>query len=190
MNLRKWKKLDLSSRARIAPTCATFALLLLVVCGCASVPKVPPVIRVPAEQKVVLHAYAKGVQIYVCEKISTDSGNFAWKLKAPEATLFEVCGSVVGSHYSGPTWEYDSDGSKVEGAELQRIDSPLPNAIPWLLVKAKSTGGPGRFHNVTYIQRVNTAGGLPPAAVPDKTQWGKEVRVPYTAEYVFYRATH
>ena len=43
------------------------------------------------------------------------------------------------------------------------------------------------FEGTTYIQRVNTTGGLAPAAVP--TQAGQEVKVPYTAEYFFYRAT-
>jgi len=61
-----------------------------------------------------------------------------------------------------------------------------PNAIPWLLLKAKSTDGPGIFAEVTYIQRVNTVGGKAPTAPGDYL--GEEVRVPYTAEYFFYRA--
>jgi hypothetical protein len=41
---------------------------------------------------------------------------------------------------------------------------------------------------VTYIQRVNTSGGLPPS---DPGPFiGAEEEVPYTAEYYFYRATH
>ena len=39
---------------------------------------------------------------------------------------------------------------------------------------------------MTYIQRVNTAGGLPPT---DPGPFiGAEEEVPYTAEYYFYRA--
>ena len=44
------------------------------------------------------------------------------------------------------------------GTVLVRAASD-PNAIPWLLLKAKSTDGPGTFGKVTYIQRVNTVGG-------------------------------
>jgi hypothetical protein len=47
------------------------------------------------------------------------------------------------------------------------------------------TIGLGIFQRTTYIQRVNTTGGLAPADAP--TQVGQEARVPYTAEYFFYR---
>ena len=64
---------------------------------------------------------------------------------------------------------------------------PVADAIPWLLIRAKSTQGSGLFHDVTYIQRVNTRGGLPPLAVHNEAHLGEEVRVRYTAEYFFYR---
>jgi hypothetical protein len=38
---------------------------------------------------------------------------------------------------------------------------------------------------VTYIQRVNTVGGLAPEYAGDYV--GEEVRVPYAADYYFYR---
>ena len=62
---------------------------------------------------------------------------------------------------------------------------PDASAIPWLLLVAVSTEGPGVLDGVTYIQRVNTTGGLAPA-VPG-TFVGQEADVPYTAEYYFYR---
>jgi hypothetical protein len=90
----------------------------------------------------------------------------------------------VGIHYAGPTWESNS-GSKVVAAVRERC-TPDPDAIPWLLLKATSAQGPGLFGGVTYIQRVNTEGGLAPAEPGDVV--GEEVRVPYTAGYYFYRA--
>jgi hypothetical protein len=39
---------------------------------------------------------------------------------------------------------------------------------------------------VTFIQRVNTVGGKAPSHSGDSV--GEVVRVPYTAEYFFYRA--
>ena len=64
--------------------------------------------------------------------------------------------------------------------------SQAPKAIPWLLLGAVSNAGEGIFAPVTYVQRVNTVGGTAPAA-PGATA-GDVARVPYTAEYVFYRA--
>ncbi len=185
MNIMQWNKFNPFKGTGTGSLWAAVASSLLVLSGCVSGPKVPQTLQVPAEQKVLLHAYAKGVQIYVCESNSIDPSNFVWRLKAPEAMLFDENGSVIGSHYSGPTWENDRDGSKVVGEVLQRSAPPVTNTIPWLLVQARATEGPGLFDHVTYIQRVNTTGGLAPAT---PNQLGQEARVPYTAEYYFYRA--
>ena len=122
--------------------------------------------------------YATGVQIYRWSGTS-------WTFVAPQATLSANAGgsSTVGTHYAGPTWESVS-GSKVVGAVAQRC-TPVASAIPWLSLNAVSSTGPGIFHRVTFIQRVNTVGGLAPSA-PGSVA-GEEVRVPYTAEYFFYR---
>ena len=45
--------------------------------------------------------------------------------------------------------------------------------------------GPGIFDGVTFIQRINTSGGLAPVGTNPVV--GEVVRVPYTAEYLFYR---
>jgi hypothetical protein len=146
-------------------------------------PEVPAALQVPSGNKVSFHVYAVGVQIYTAAVSPTDPTKFVWTFKAPEAVLFDSDGDVVGIHYAGPTWESDS-GSKVVGARLAgaTVDA---TAIPWLLLKAKTTEGPGILERTTYIQRVNTAGGLTQATAP--TQAGQEARVPYAAEYYFYR---
>jgi Protein of unknown function (DUF3455) len=121
-------------------------------------------LQVQPGNKVLFHVYALGVQIYRWNGTS-------WDFVAPSARLFadaEYHGEVVGS----------------------RLEScvPDPTAIPWLLLQTVSTEGPGIFDRVTYIQRVNTSGGLPPT---DPGPFiGAEEEVPYTAEYYFYRATH
>jgi len=89
----------------------------------------------------------------------------------------------MGIHYGGPTWESIS-GSKVRASVVDR-SFPDPDAIPWLLLKASASEGPGIFDGVTFIQRLNTVGGLAPADSGDFV--GEEVEVPYTAEYYFYR---
>lgn len=131
--------------------------------------------------RVSFHAYALGVQIY-------HWNGTAWTFVAPEAALFnDPCyEEQVGIHYAGPTWE-SKDGSKVAGVR-QAACTPNRGAIPWLLLAATPTPRHGIFARTTYIQRVNTIGGTAPAEAGSAV--GDEARVPYSAEYYFYRAEH
>jgi len=147
-------------------------------------PEMPVALQVPDGNKVSFHAYAVGVQIYVWTVNSTNAALASWVFKAPEAVLFDADGNVVGLHYAGPTWESNSR-SKVVGARVAGVTMDA-SAIPWLLLRATTTEGPGIFERTTYIQRVNTVGGLAP--ITAGTSIGQEARVPYTAEYFFYHA--
>jgi hypothetical protein len=135
-------------------------------------------VRVEAGNKLHSRVYADGVQIYRWDGLS-------WVLVGPDATLFANANydGKVGRHYAGPTWESNS-GSKVVGARLYGCQ-PDSNSIPWLLLEAVSTSGPGIYSSVTFIQRLNTKGGLPPAGPGSFV--GEKVQIPYTAEYYFYR---
>jgi len=155
-------------------------------------PVVPANLEPPAGQKVAFHAYAVGVQVYVCRNISsTETPQFAWVFVGPEAVLYRKDPAeranvpVAGIHYGGPTWEY-VDESKVIGQVLQRSASPLVDTVPWLLLAAIGHEGEGKFADVTFIQRVNTVGGAAPATGADAASEGEEIRVPYTAEYYLY----
>lgn len=135
-----------------------------------------------ADQAVYLVVPATGVQIYECAE---KDGKWGWQFKAPEARLFdEARANEIGKHYGGPTWEAN-DGSKVKGTVKSRQDAPAGN-IPWLLLTT-TTEGLGRFAGVTYVQRVNTEGGVAPKAACDKAANGKTERVDYKADYYFYR---
>jgi hypothetical protein len=136
-------------------------------------------LQVPAGNKVAFHVYAEGVQIYRWD-------GMMWNFVAPDALLFADAGErgEVGFHYAGPTWESVS-GSKVVGTVLERC-TPDIEAIPWLLLRAVSSDGPGVFHRVTFIQRVNTVGGIVPTNPGEFL--GQLQEVPYTTEYFFYRA--
>src|SRR5262245_18182686 len=129
------------------------------------------ILKAPAGYKIACYAYGEGVQIYRWNGVS-------WVFVRPEAVLYanEDAEGVVGIHYIGPTWESNS-GSYVVGSVLQRY-SPNPSAIPWLLLKAVESDGPGVFDGITYIQRVHTVGGLAPTAPGDTA--GQEAKVPYT----------
>ena len=136
-------------------------------------------IQAPPGNKVVFRAFAVGVQRYRWNGAS-------WDFVEPVATLYADANHnvKVGIHYAGPTWE-SVLGGKVVAARLQSC-SPDPTAIPWLLLQTVSASGPDIFGSVTYIQRVNTKGGLTPTA--DGSTIGALADVPYTAEYYFYRA--
>jgi len=149
-------------------------------------PHVPENLKVSPTQVVLLKAFGKGKQIYVCSAQPGDDSQFSWVLDRPQADLMDEQGNVIGKHYKGPVWEA-ADGSKVAGQVLQRAGAPNANAIPWLLLKITSTGqGTGTFARVTYIQRVDTAGGLPPAEGCDKSHAGVETSSDYQATYFFY----
>jgi hypothetical protein len=136
-------------------------------------------VQVPTGSKMISHVYARGVQVYRWN-------GTAWVFVAPVATLFADAGyrGQVGIHYAGPTWESNS-GSKVVAARKEGC-SPDSDTIPWLLLEATSTNGPGIFSSVAYIHRVNTTGGSAPTE--DGSHVDQSVEVPYTAEYYFYRA--
>jgi hypothetical protein len=127
----------------------------------------------------IFHVYAIGVQIYRWN----GSG---WDLAGPDAKLYaeENYYGEVGKHYAGPTWESNS-GSKVVARKVAEC-VPDTSAVAWLLLERTSPTGPGIFGKVSYIQRVNTTGGLRPVIAGLTV--GEEKRVPYTAEYYFYKA--
>ncbi|MFO1054625.1 MAG: DUF3455 domain-containing protein [Planctomycetota bacterium] len=137
-------------------------------------------LQVPAGNRVSHHLYAEGFQTYWW-----DARNGEWLFTGPVALLYADAGRTAefGYHSSGPVWVSNS-GSGVVGQVIARstID---PDSIPWLLLRTVSTRGPGPFEPTTFVQRVNTNGGLPPARAgePNEVVW-----VPYTAEYYFYRA--
>jgi hypothetical protein len=135
-------------------------------------------LQAPAGNTAFFHVYASGVQIYRWDGTT-------WTFVGPEAELYADPGfhGVIGTHYAGPTWE-SASGGLVVGSVLERCTA-ISDAIPWLLLQTTSRQGPGHFAQVTYIQRVNTTGGLAPTTSGSFV--GEEVRVPYTAEYFFYR---
>ena len=190
MNLLQVSKL-VQGTGRLAKSTGALALLSLLAIAMeartqgqeASPLTVPTTIQVPVGNVLKFHAYGVGVQIYVWTVTATGG---SWVFQAPEAVLFASPEDegVVGTHYAGPTWESNS-GSKVVGSRIAGVTVD-PTAIPWLLLVAKTSQGPGVFNHVTYIQRLNTFGGLAPST--PGTSAGQVARVPYMAEYFFYEA--
>jgi hypothetical protein len=127
---------------------------------------------------------AIGVQIYACTR--NPSGTTGWVLRGPDAQLFDLENKPVGKHYAGPTWE-DLDGGRVVGTVKASVPAPVDKAIPWLLLDAKSREGSGAFTQAQAIIRMGTTGGTSPGDGCDEARAGQELRVPYTAMYVFLK---
>jgi hypothetical protein len=134
--------------------------------------------------KVSFHGFGVGFQVYTWNGTS-------WGSAVPDATLFDQDGNIVATHFGvpipprvHPAWQSNS-GSIVVGALPPAAVIVDTNAIPWLRLEALTSEGPGVFTDTTFIQRVNTTGGKAPST--DGTFVGQVARVPYTADYFFYR---
>jgi hypothetical protein len=172
-------------------------------------PAVPANIQVPAGNKVFLVGHAVGTQNYVCLPSGT---SVKFILFTPQATLFGDNGGQLTTHYFSPdpfeanidprvlgdhairaTWQDSKDSSTVWGRVQPGNSSSDPEfveqgAIPWLLVTR--VGVQDGLSATTFIQRLNTHGGLAPSTgctSPDDI--GKKVFVPYTTDYYFYKST-
>jgi hypothetical protein len=160
-----------------------------------------PTIAVGTGNKVFLVAkVSTGVQIYNCtantNPATSGTTPFIWTFDHPEATLVGDNGKEIIQHSAGPTWQA-KDGSKVVAAVEERA-TPDATAIPWLRLKATSTAagsGGDRLVATTFIQRVNTKGGVAPAPTDPanpcnaSTVGKQQARVDYKADYYFWKAT-
>ena len=177
----------------MSKTKITAFLLVLLGAVCASpqpstsMVKVLDKLKPGANELLAIIVFVKGVQIYECRARKDQVRGYEWAFVAPEADLFDARGNRTGRHYAGPHWE-STDGSKILGTVKERADAPVANAIPWLLLTAKSVGSEGSFSKVTSIQRVNTVGGVAPKAGCSQAVAGTSARINYTADYYFFTA--
>jgi hypothetical protein len=168
-----------------------------------SAPAVPPNLEVPAGNKAFLKGHAVGTQNYVC----LPSG---WTFVGPQATLFVTLpwfgGEIrqqIATHFlsanpaengiARPTWQSSLDTSAVWGKAVANSSDAAyvaPGAIPWLLLQVVGTqqgpAGGNALTPATYIQRLNTSGGVAPTSECSAANIGSVALVPYSADYYFY----
>jgi hypothetical protein len=181
------KRLSRSNRLLLAGLVAAMAALSLVaqvaLAGPPSPTGVPDQIQPGVGNKVFLVGHGVGVQIYTCNGL-------VWSAAVPRANLYDDNGKLIISHFAGPSWQA-KDGSTAVGTVVDKVTMDK-TAIPWVLLSAKTTPGPegARLVDTTFIQRLDTTGGLtPPAADCNAATANTVVEVPYTAEYVFWKHT-
>jgi hypothetical protein len=146
---------------------------------------------VPTGSTLVHFLHARGTQTYECQQnpVVDDAGprTYDWGTSAhnatPEALVYDNCGVAKIHHFAGPTWEWISDGSSVKGTKVAAV--PMAGTIPWVLLKATPVT-PGILSDVSFVQRLETTGGAPPATGCDQAHQGDKMSIPYTAGYYFY----
>jgi hypothetical protein len=170
-------------------------------------PSVPDRLQepVPKGSEAFLIGHAFGSQDYVC---AASGSGVAFVLTTPEAVLFDNPAHRVINHFFSPnpveggtiraTWQSTRNSSVFWGQAVAIAtaatdpDFVAPDAIAWVtLSRAGVLEGSGNGDNLaeaTFVQRVNTVGGLAPSigcSSPDDIK--KTAIVPYEADYVFYR---
>ncbi|CAM5789317.1 DUF3455 domain-containing protein [Rhizobacter fulvus] len=165
--------------AAVLGACATSPMMMKV-----DNAALPEAVRVPAGQKLMMATSATGEITYECREKKDMAGAHEWAFVGPVATLYGADKKMVGKYYAGPTWEA-ADGSKVTGKQVA-VAPAKPGSIPLQLVKADPAMGAGAMTGVSYIQRLNTKGGVAPAMACDAMGKGKRQVVAYEADYVFY----
>ncbi|MER5799866.1 DUF3455 domain-containing protein [Streptomyces mirabilis] len=138
----------------------------------------PAALKVPDGNRLTGVFSAAGVQTYTC-------ADGAWKLLEPAATLWaknDRTHRPVALHSRGPVWVSTVDGSAVNAAAI--ANSPKTGTIPELLLQSTATRGTGVFAGVSYVQRLDTHGGVAPTTACTGTD---QISVRYSATYAFYK---
>ena len=167
-------------------------------------PSVPDRLQPPEGNEVFLIGHAFGTQDYVC---AASGAGVAFVLTTPEAVLFDNPSRRVVNHFFSPnpveggtiraTWQSTRDSSVFWGSATQTAtsltdpDFVAPDAIAWLLLGRvgvlDGVGGGNTLSVATFVQRVNTVGGLAPSTgCTSQGDIGRTAFVPYEADYVFF----
>jgi Protein of unknown function (DUF3455) len=179
----------------------TFALPPAAHAQTVTPPPVPAGLEVDAPNQAFLLVRGVGTQNYACQPTGP-LGHVDWVLFTPQATLFDDQAQQLITHFFSPnpdepdvlgrvTWQDSRDTSTVWARAIASATVD-PSAIPWVKLqvvgrRAGPTGGHA-LSDTTFIQRVNTEGGLAPTTGCDVlSDVGHKAFVPYKADYFFYK---
>lgn len=135
----------------------------------------------PSEAKEVLRLEASGEQVFRCAR---DSQGWYWKFQSPNAYLFDpITNQAVAKH--GYNFAFVHNDGSALSARIKHVE-PNPGHLSEALFATRSNANDGVFHGVRYVQRLNTQGGLPKSRCVE-AQKEQYLRVPFTADFVFYK---
>ena len=149
-----------------------------------------------------------------CTPGPTCTTGFAYSLFTPEATLFNDDLDQIITHFNSPnlnpspsptpdvrgtiraTWESSKDTSTIWAKAIAQADHTTDpsfvkqGAIAWVLLEVvghmDGPNGGDRLSETTFVQRLNTHGGVAPSDCASSADIGKRAFVPYRANYFFY----
>lgn len=175
-----------------------------------SAQSLPANLQVPAGNVLYMKTQAAGTQNYVCLPAAT---GYAWTFHSPVATLFVEyrwlhadIRQQVTTHFLSPnpgengmprpTWQSSLDSSAVWAKVIANSTDPnyvAAGSIAWLLLevtgKREGMNGSSMLWPATFIQRVKTSGGIAPATgCTEASHVGATAMVPYTTDYLFFKA--
>ena len=135
----------------------------------------------PSSTDEVLRLEASGEQIFRCAR---DSQGWYWKFQSPNAYLFDpVTNQAVAKH--GYNFAFAHNDGSALSARIKSIETK-PGELSEALFVTQSNHVSGAFSGVRYVQRINTHGGMPKSRCVE-AQKDKYLRIPFTAEFVFYK---
>ncbi len=148
-------------------------------------PTLPADIRVPAGHQAVLEARGIGELQYECQATSRAPWQYAWLPRDRSIELRDTANNSIMLARSARAWIH-RDGSELVVREFVEVDNGAPN-LPLQRARVEASTLPGTLSNISYIQRIRTVGGLPSVRNCSAAEVGMRVRVPYEADYVFWR---
>lgn len=174
-------------------TLTLFSVSAIALVGCSSMTSGPSTESqgfmeklTPKTGKPFLTLQGSGVQIFRC---MADSKGAYWKFEQPQAKLIDKAGETV-AELSGPmnAFEY-KDGSRIISTHIiSWADAANPQVDnKYALMRAISDPGSGEFNGVKFVQRLNPKGGMPNDTSCSAQTQGKLLKVPFSAEYVFWK---
>lgn len=147
----------------------------------------PALIQVATANTLVLETKASGTIEYQCSKEKDPLTAYKWIMVGPNAELTDEAGEKVGDYTGPPARWAHKDGSFVTGSQVAVSPNGSKN-IPLQLVKTDVSGGLGALTAISYVQRVNTQGGVAPSKKCTADNEGEKAEVSYKAEYWFWKA--
>ena len=145
-------------------------------------------LSLPQTHLKTLEFEGEGVQTYEARPNPEERGKFVWWPKESTADLVEIDAASDKTNRpipkirlsEGSVWSA-SDGSSAVGQIEKTALAPETNSAAWVLFKVIKKSNQGAVSKLSYIQRVHTHAGTPPATPPERM--GQIARVPYYAQY-------
>jgi len=180
-------------------------------------PATPETITPPSGNSAFLIGHALGTQGYVCLPAASGGVSWTANGRPEATLFTKVFGEAVQiiTHFLSPvenpngigpnpprfgdaTWQSSFDSSRVWAQKQHFItagtDQSCPNtgSIDCLLLEVigsdEGPAGGKTLTKTTFIQRLNTKGGsAPTTSCLSQSEIGKQILVPYSADYVFFQ---